>query len=721
MPIGESKKIGLFSNFRGLEAGTVHGTVNTRKRWSDFETEPLIRKELGIDITSDTTLQAEVVKPVTRRLEDVARITKLLGKPGGISWEAHQAELQTIQNQLEVERAGGEANFKSLLKSIGESLVTDIGLTASTLAQVAVAGTGEHQTPFIRRAYLVNSGAKSGLLSEIMAAVGLSGAGGAYVNGGALTVHGKTVVGTPGRSLVSPRSSGPSRDGREDRGLGIPSGSATRNWNTTIDSGSQTRQNIVVTRTIRGSVDGRIYEDRIASDTVYGNSSVSTNQQGVRDRGQEHPRSDFSRLFNYESDAPSHYVPEPGEHSSDIQQLTRQEADGYLPGISGVRATASNYNPTGSVRQSSGRLASEFSDRNGTLNNGGDGFRMTKQFYSSSNKDTTYEGWIRKREGDGFLTVDERIRGTQDTQNTEINSRVGGQSLRLRDKDNNSLTYRTVSTADSAELQFYHEDEFYRKTGLIPFEISSITPETRYYMNFEANLETFDDMFTGNWNDVQYVGRADKFYNYTGFERQIDFTFKVLASRPEYLHTLYQRLNKLAATTAPTYVNGVFMRGTLVSVSIGDYLIDQKGIFKSVKLGWKTDYMWEIDFRRTRVPLVLDVSISFIPIQDFIPDSVGDDNGLRYFGNRLSRTAATEAEITVPVSNSDSDMTGQPGSTLVTMPVESTGGSYVYIYQGDGMYAIYDRETNEYRGSTKGAVLGRDMIGRDVATIYGTC
>lgn len=762
MAIGESKRTGLFSNFKGLEAGTFKGTVNTQHRYSEFETEPLIKKELGTGLTTDATLNVEVIKPVTRRLEDVARITKLLAKPGGVKWEAHQVELQTIQNELEIERAGGKNTFKTLLKSIGGSLVTGLELTASTLAQVAVSGTGAHQTPFVKRAYLHDGGTT--VLGNIFAGLGLGDTG--YVNAGALTIKGKTVVGRPVSTLVAPKQSGYRRDGNQAR-VSVPSSSVTKDWVTVKTEQPLLNVEQIVGKLkkdpVQGQVDGRTYEQQIDSlGTTMPQSSISANQEGVRDRDGLHspgknealkargPVSEVIQDGTYvpvprdvdkvhspggnealKSKGPvskviqnGTYVPVPRDvdgihHMGKIEAShTGDRSKVYVPHVavsldntysrlvspsnitsgslptSHLKDAAKTYNPTGSVQQWSGRDKVEFSDNQGRINSEYDGFRMTKQFHSSSNINTRYSGWIKEREekaGRTTLTVQDRVMGKVSGQQ-ELDNRLGGQTVRLRDKWSNKSYYDSIDTVSSAEKQFYWDKDRHEEVGLVPFEISSITPEMRYYMAFEATLDSFNDNFTGNWNGTQYVGRAENFYIYTGFDRQIDFSFKAFASRPEYLYTLYRKLNALAGTTAPTYKDGVFMRGTLTSVSIGDLLVDQKGFFKGIRFNWKQDYQWEIDDKILRVPLVLDVSINFTPIHDFVPESINENQDmLFFFGGRENKE---EPEYTPPTPEQVDNSETQPVLKLPD-PEKTLSGHDKgrYRYQGDGLY--YDSQTGE--------------------------
>jgi len=169
---------------------------------------------------------------------------------------------------------------------------------------------------------------------------------------------------------------------------------------------------------------------------------------------------------------------------------------------------------------------------------------------------------------------------------------------------------------------------------IIPFKIVVYEPGKAdgQYLLFRAFLNDLKDGYTGGWNSTTYIGRADPVYNYTSFNRQISFGFKIAAFTVNELVPLYRKLNKLAGTTAPSYSN-TFMRGVLTQVTIGDWFKDLPGFFSSVSLDWQQQYPWEIDRGRPRsestdkenvnpvVPHILDVSINFTPIHTFVPNS----------------------------------------------------------------------------------------------------
>ena len=156
---------------------------------------------------------------------------------------------------------------------------------------------------------------------------------------------------------------------------------------------------------------------------------------------------------------------------------------------------------------------------------------------------------------------------------------------------------------------------------IIPFEFNTFYPGNTdgKFLAFRAFLTDFSDNFSGDWAGTKYVGRGEELYNYQGFKRDISFSFKVAAFSKADMQPLYNKLNLLVGSTAPTYRNGNFMMGTLTKVTIGDYLVQTSGFISSVGLSWDSNIPWEMETEGERLPHALDVSIAFTPIHDFIP------------------------------------------------------------------------------------------------------
>ena len=155
---------------------------------------------------------------------------------------------------------------------------------------------------------------------------------------------------------------------------------------------------------------------------------------------------------------------------------------------------------------------------------------------------------------------------------------------------------------------------------IIPFEFQIIEPDESSFLYFRAYLDSLSDNYTGEWNNTKYVGRAESLYNYTGFKRDVSFAFKIAAESRKELLPIYNKLNRLIGATAPTYdSSNLFMRGTFVKLTLGDYFDKLPGFISNVSLGWDIAYPWEIDSATLRVPHILNVDVSYTPIHNNPP------------------------------------------------------------------------------------------------------
>mgnify|MGYP003641652892 FL=1 len=171
-----------------------------------------------------------------------------------------------------------------------------------------------------------------------------------------------------------------------------------------------------------------------------------------------------------------------------------------------------------------------------------------------------------------------------------------------------------------------------QNSDFIKFQISVVNndnPSIRTWITFRAFIDSFSDSFSGKYNSTKYVGRGEDFYTYGGFNRKISMGFTVAVQSRQEQFPLYEKLNYLASLTAPDYSEAGFMRGNLVYLTVGDYLVDTPGVLEGISIGGFETAPWEIAKKMNGTPLgdniaqlphVLKVSgFSFTPIHNFVP------------------------------------------------------------------------------------------------------
>ena len=181
------------------------------------------------------------------------------------------------------------------------------------------------------------------------------------------------------------------------------------------------------------------------------------------------------------------------------------------------------------------------------------------------------------------------------------------------------------------------------KNDFVKFRIGIIdneNPTLKTYIHFRAIIDSLTDNYSANWDEQKYMGRGEKFYNYQGFDRSIALGWTVAAQSKQELIPMYQKLNLLASSLAPNYSKSGYMRGNLVTLTIGGWCFEQPGIIQGMQLGVPTESPWEIaipdgpnietvgegeneiktDKSVKEMPMIVSVTgFTFKPIHNFIP------------------------------------------------------------------------------------------------------
>ena len=592
------------------------------------------------------------------RIDDFIRIAKFIGTPKGLLWEMHQAALNSSQINLNAsnrvpqgkptESEGLWSTIKDkavgILKNAGQTVLSAVSLTTGTLMQTALSGTGYHHDTFISRAYLVK-GTKNRVGNAILNVLGIAGN---KVNGGAAVAAGArkipngipeyTMLGEP-ENIVTPELQQDKQPEAFEAQQGALSGKFTPAQEANVWYGTDYYRDDTGTRKamVSSSVRSKEHIGIETVDELKSGSYISQVNQ-LRDLNNEaHPgfgnsrfgiladllnqkastagpdeegftvvskKHDFLDRLGSDKDQPADYVPK----KYDFEALPHSAVtkDGTQQRIADSEGNTAFNGSVGKVMQAGTSAHS----------------RYGYSYLNELDGKTDDRAWIRKR-------LDSSV---------ENGGKISGDNGRQKN-------FSKVPV--EGDLGYKISDDLSDELSLIPFCITSINPEERTYLNFEANLESYDDSYSGNWSGAQYVGRGEQFYTYTGFTRDINFAFKVVARKADDLRYIYSKLNVLCSSTAPTYDGGnYFMRGTLGSITIGDLVSNQVGFFKSVKISWKTDYPWEIGnvhsswkgqigTKIIRVPHLLDVSVSFTPIHYFnVQTANTSDRDRIYFGKK---------------------------------------------------------------------------------------
>ena len=137
------------------------------------------------------------------------------------------------------------------------------------------------------------------------------------------------------------------------------------------------------------------------------------------------------------------------------------------------------------------------------------------------------------------------------------------------------------------------------KRDLVKFAFEIIDNDDVSLVNaihFRAFLTGYTDTHNADWSSKRYSGRGENFYTYQGFERDVNFNFKVAAQSKQEMRFIYKKLNLLLSTLYPDYSSAGFMRGNIPKLTIGDLFVRTPGILTGLNLTVDDNNPWEIAF-----------------------------------------------------------------------------------------------------------------------------
>ena len=188
---------------------------------------------------------------------------------------------------------------------------------------------------------------------------------------------------------------------------------------------------------------------------------------------------------------------------------------------------------------------------------------------------------------------------------------------------------------------------------------------------FRAFLSGYNDNHNAEWAASRYTGRGENFYTYQGFDRVVNFNFKIAAQSKQEMKFLYRKLNYLISTLYPDYNSSGFMRGNITKLTIGDLFVRTPGILESLQLNVDDQYAWEIAMDEPEggigsssdmleTPQLMDVAVQFKPILNVLPKTGINSPILlttpnnRYF-NRQDNSLLTE-DLNLSFDNASLDI-----------------------------------------------------------------
>ena len=309
-----------------------------------------------------------------------------------------------------------------------------------------------------------------------------------------------------------------------------------------------------------------------------------------------------------------------------------------------------------------------------------------------------------------------------DYENLNIEKRFGLGNPGSRGRTRSSYTRgsdggRALDKLNASYIYKSNVDDGYESTGIysdiIPFIISILNNDTQVggsykkNMHFRAFIDSFSDSYDADWSPIEYMGRAEKLYKYKGFGRKISMAFTVVAQSREEITAMYDKLNFLASSLAPEYLDSLtsgYMAGNIAYITLGGYINDQPGIITSLTFDIPEESPWEIgidddggslevDDVRQLPHMIKVTGFNFTPIHKFRPEKQTFDNDIP--GTNSTRLLGTGKQRYVDQLRPESTNYDKEVLSIdsLSLPILPTGiiplqNNQNTLQQGNGAFSV---------------------------------
>jgi hypothetical protein len=144
---------------------------------------------------------------------------------------------------------------------------------------------------------------------------------------------------------------------------------------------------------------------------------------------------------------------------------------------------------------------------------------------------------------------------------------------------------------------------------------------------FSAYMKGFKDNFDASWNEYSYIGRAESFYTYGKYKRNVSFNLDIPCFKKADLIKNHTKLGQLASTTAGSYNDAGLLGGVLIKLNIGNYIKDEYSILNNISYDIPDDSSWDLD---AKLAMYVRASLSFTIIHKNLPEYKGKEGFLNY-------------------------------------------------------------------------------------------
>lgn len=148
---------------------------------------------------------------------------------------------------------------------------------------------------------------------------------------------------------------------------------------------------------------------------------------------------------------------------------------------------------------------------------------------------------------------------------------------------------------------------------LVPFNIGKYGKKKT---PFRSIITGISETVSPGWNSNKMLGNPFSFYTYTGVERNVTFTLKIVCYSPLELATNWEKMETLTKMAYPSITKSNLVNPPVIEFRLGDMYYDKVGFIESLTNTIPDNSTWETDGELGYLPKFIDCSITIKFIED---------------------------------------------------------------------------------------------------------
>lgn len=150
------------------------------------------------------------------------------------------------------------------------------------------------------------------------------------------------------------------------------------------------------------------------------------------------------------------------------------------------------------------------------------------------------------------------------------------------------------------------------------------------HLQFRASINSVNESITPEYNEQKYLGRPDKYYTYSGVDRDVNIDFTLYPKTATEFPFLTEKLNYLVGLCYPEYNTSGFMIAPYTRFTLGNMFDDAPGYISSLQVNVQDNTTWEFDM--FQFPKHITCALTFRYIGKYLPHKFGKHYELPWLG-----------------------------------------------------------------------------------------